>query len=392
MILGNKVLEAFKDLKGYSRYQISESGKLFDKKIRRFINPVAKKGYFALSLVDDNGVRKNYSRHRLVAMAFLANDDELNKTHVNHKNGITGEDHYLNLEWCTPSYNRQHAIDNGLAAVNKDVLVIDDCGEERLFASIRAVARELGIPYNRLKRLLQYEHLVVIGQNTIKLLNSQGNNGKTKVVWRNLISRQAGEFPSIAAAAKETGVSIHSIHNRLALPQYILHKDGFQFARKREFTGWMNCEDFDKEFLENSWSKCVLLRWLNTGEEIEFDTQTDAALFLGLSLAKISISLDRDKQPIVMLNNRFALLKRKSDPSDWREVKDPLIEYSRSRGLKPVVVTNVIDGSERIYVSANQCSSAMGIGTTTLNWRLKKPNAIYDNYSFKYLDCMAPST
>ena len=386
------MFEMTKSIEGYSRYHISESGKLYDKKLERYINPIFKKGYYALSLVSDTGQRRNISRHRLVAMAFIQNDDVLNKTHVNHKNGVKGEDHYLNLEWCTPSYNRQHAVDNGLAVVNKSVLVIDDCGEEEVYPSIKTVAKALNISYSRLKRLLHDEDTVVIEQNTVKLLNSSNNNGKTEVVWRNLISYESGECESIAEASVVTGVGIHSIHNRLAMPHYAIHKDGFQFARKREFTEWTFFGDFDKAYNESSWVKCVQLKWLDSGEVIEFEKQIEASRFLGLSLAKISLSLDQEKQLLVLYQGRYALLKRKSNQDDWRTVENPFIEYSVSRGWKPIVVTNVVDQTKVFYASAKECSEKMNIGTTTLNWRLKKPDVVYDNHTFGYLDIMAPST
>lgn len=379
------MFEVFRTIEGYSRYQISESGRLYDIKLGRYIEPIFKKGYYALSIVNDDGRRTNVSRHRLVAKAFLFNDDVVNKTHVNHKNGIKGDDHYLNLEWCTPSYNRLHAIENGLAVLNKSVVVTDECGEEEVFASIKMVATELNIPYGRLKRLLQDEDTVVIGNSTIRLLNPSNNNGKTKVVWRNLINRESGEFESIAEAAKATQISIHSIHNRLALPHHALHKDGFQFARKREFVGWSFLGDFDKAYAEGAWVKCVQLKWLDSGEVMEFEKQMDVSQYLGLSMAKVSISLDQDKQPIVRCGDRFALLKRKSNPDAWRIVEEPLKEYSRSRGFRPIVVTNVKDQSKTFFVSAKECSDKLNIGTTTLNWRLKKPDVIYADYTFEYL-------
>lgn len=49
--------------------------------------------------------------HRLLAMAFIPNPS--NKKFVNHKNGNKKDFSLLNLEWCTASYNIQHAEDNG---------------------------------------------------------------------------------------------------------------------------------------------------------------------------------------------------------------------------------------------------------------------------------------
>ena len=52
--------------------------------------------------------------HRLVAEAFIPNDDPEHKTEVNHKNGKKNDNYVGNLEWMTPEENRQHASDNNL--------------------------------------------------------------------------------------------------------------------------------------------------------------------------------------------------------------------------------------------------------------------------------------
>ena len=59
-----------------------------------------------------NGKEKLFRVHRLVAMAFLPNPNNLPQ--VNHKDGNKQNNSVDNLEWCEQSDNMKHAYKNGL--------------------------------------------------------------------------------------------------------------------------------------------------------------------------------------------------------------------------------------------------------------------------------------
>lgn len=88
--------------------------RIFPEQIHDYSNRKIKRDYILIDLKRKGFSEQKYL-HIIVAEAFIINDDPKNKTQVNHKNG---EKHYnvpSNLEWCTPSYNIQHAYNNGLA-------------------------------------------------------------------------------------------------------------------------------------------------------------------------------------------------------------------------------------------------------------------------------------
>lgn len=61
------------------------------------------------------GVRRKWPVHRLVAMAFLPNPDELPE--VNHHDGDKTNNRVTNLEWVTTQENLNHARETGLMPV-----------------------------------------------------------------------------------------------------------------------------------------------------------------------------------------------------------------------------------------------------------------------------------
>ena len=99
--------EIFVPIEGYSKYQISNLGRIKstvgkEKILKTWIN----KGYYSVSLMKDK-VQKNHLIHRLVAQAFIPNPE--NKLEVNHIDGDTKNFNISNLEWSTHSENIHHS-------------------------------------------------------------------------------------------------------------------------------------------------------------------------------------------------------------------------------------------------------------------------------------------
>ena len=69
-------------------------------------------GYLAVDL-SKNGKVKTILVHRLVAQAFILNNDNT-KNEVNHKNAIKTDNRAENLEWVTREENKTHALNNHL--------------------------------------------------------------------------------------------------------------------------------------------------------------------------------------------------------------------------------------------------------------------------------------
>ncbi len=80
---------------------------------------VTKKGYLRVHLKKWGVEKKSQYVHRLVALAFIEKIE--GKPDVNHKTGIKTDNHYTQLEWCTPQENNEHGVAMGLLKRGRNI-------------------------------------------------------------------------------------------------------------------------------------------------------------------------------------------------------------------------------------------------------------------------------
>lgn len=120
--------EIWADIPDYEGlYQVSNMGRVrsldrlvkgakgLDYRIKGKITKKSKNhlGYIKVRLHKD-GVRKEFSLHRIVAFSFVLNLQS--KKEVNHIDGNKLNNSASNLEWCTRSENMKHAFKTGLVS------------------------------------------------------------------------------------------------------------------------------------------------------------------------------------------------------------------------------------------------------------------------------------
>jgi hypothetical protein len=143
--------EEWKELSGLDGLPVllvSNLGNVYNKATERRCKFYNCKGY-RITSIRFKGKRKCVKAHRLVAMAFIPNPDNLPE--VNHKNGIKSDNRVENLEWCTRSQNAKHAYKLGLNHASggvppKPVLCVE---LGLVFPSVSSASRFFGKVSNR---------------------------------------------------------------------------------------------------------------------------------------------------------------------------------------------------------------------------------------------------
>ena len=172
-------MEEWRDVIGYEgSYQVSNLGRI--KSLDRIISRKDGKTFFKkggiLSIAHNKrvniyevplsirGKRKMCKIHRLVADAFIPNDDPNNKITVNHIDGNRSNNKAENLEWTSYSENLKHAYDKLSRTINATKNKKTKCFSKSIidgavyeYESIAEASRKTGISETQIRRLINKE-------------------------------------------------------------------------------------------------------------------------------------------------------------------------------------------------------------------------------------------
>lgn len=161
---------------GYEgRYSATETGEIYSHKNNLTLKTWLggpRRDYHYVGLVAADGTVRNFSVHRLVALAF--NGPQPDGMHVDHVDGDKGNNRPGNLEWVTPSENNRRARRLGLNKSRPTVLrgedkpncVISDAvlreARQRRAAgeTLRALAAEFGLKKPTLCKAIRHGRAV----------------------------------------------------------------------------------------------------------------------------------------------------------------------------------------------------------------------------------------
>lgn len=138
----------------YEGYEVSNFGRVRSLNYNgigqtKILKQIKKKnGYLQIGLYK-NGKQKLYLVHRLIAIVFIPNPNNLPQ--INHINEDKTDNRVENLEWCSSKYNANYGtrIERQAKTISKRVRCVET-GE--IFDSIMEVERKIGLPNSNVSR------------------------------------------------------------------------------------------------------------------------------------------------------------------------------------------------------------------------------------------------
>ena len=90
-------------------YEVTDDGRVFREGVEMPPH-YNHDGYLVVTARTETGGYRAVGVHRLVALAFIENDDPATKTEVNQKNYIRDDNHVDNLEWMSHADNIRYSV------------------------------------------------------------------------------------------------------------------------------------------------------------------------------------------------------------------------------------------------------------------------------------------
>lgn len=142
-------MESYKSV--FGKYEVSNNGNVRNSKTGRVLSQQTDKCGYRVVCLCENNKRHMIKVHRLVAQAFIPNDD--NKPQIDHIDGNKENNVSTNLRWATPKENINNPITRPrhLAKIKPPVqkrIAVVCVDTNKVYGGLREAERDTNVPHS----------------------------------------------------------------------------------------------------------------------------------------------------------------------------------------------------------------------------------------------------
>lgn len=311
---------------GSKRYTIDAHGNIFDTHKQRYVSTYKDiEGYIKVTIVNDNKMKYTHQLHRLVLKTFRPISGS-NYYQVNHIDKDPSNNRLDNLEWVTNGINKQHThLEKRNGANNTDIVGMD----------CRNVFTGVVKTFTHLFECGQYLNL---SKDVVANVADMPN--------KDFIHSSGWQIKRSYLKYKWPEITNDYIDKNLSNPPYVLKFIGGDDNELHEFASLTDVSAF---------LPCVLSSLTTKMTDIDNNSPNE--------IPSIFISTDKGKQLLFYL-------KRKYDPRPFKQYPTIWHAYNDGTNLISPVVRIDKNGNEEIYLSLEEMSRSLGVGKTTVHYKL----------------------
>lgn len=369
--------ENFRYIPCYPRYAVDITGNVVDTTFN-YVIPVISDRSVYVDVYIRNPIRngnRDTKLHRLIALAWLPNNDFINRPFINHIDGNKKNNKLSNLEWCSYSENSKHAID----------LKLNDCclpmktrdivtGEVVIYSSVIELSRKLGTTTNSsdvyLTKLPGY---LVKKRYEVKLASDDGPwyyenetvmacSGHKSYFSIKVIDKTTGEC--------KTFLTVKNFFKTYKLyPKSCKLEDGINIFKEKY-------KNMDVSYTRNALKGPYLVLDIITQEATIFNSMKEAALYIGRTPTEIQCDLFRRRKFIYNKKWLIQIGLEKTDLNEYKEKPIPVLKVS---------IRSAIDNKETIVKSIKKTAKLLNVTSKSIAKYLNT-GKIFKGYYFRTLE------
>jgi len=320
---------------------------------------ITNKGYKRVAIYKNKSSKqKKYAVHRLVALTWIPNPDNLPQ--VNHKDGNKLNNAIGNLEWTTGSDNVNHAFDNNLRIDNIELNMFNIItNEHKRYRSIKEASEDLKISNGALlagiRRSKQFpiedKYVFDISDEYLDRMINTTRTQSIPIYVYDHIDKTMNKCTSVAHASVYTSINHSTIAKGIEKSKdNIFYTGGYTFSYDIGFiprTIILRKAKKDRKYM---WSRPIIKYYegyivydYENNKEIIFRNNDKLSKYLGIKTSIISdvIRHSRDNKRTGLI--RGYGLKPIGDNTEWHKYTEKELQNSKKGYRINMPIIEIVD-------------------------------------------------